>query len=95
MDLSFSRTLEDLSMADLSVGSDNLTCPACRISIIPTRLRSMCPFCGSFYDPQAEEDVNIRSRLDSPRLLPLTTTGGSDHHHLHPVTFRLPRIVSP
>lgn len=40
--------------------SNTLTCPSCRICIIPTRLRTMCPFCGSFYDPADEDDVTRR-----------------------------------
>ena len=45
---------------DSAVAGNTLTCPSCRISIIPTRIRSMCPFCGSFYDPSAEVDVTQR-----------------------------------
>jgi hypothetical protein len=59
----------------------NLTCPSCRITINPNRQRSMCPFCGHFYDPNADLDINLRSnariRDDS-----------------HEETLRLPRIVS-
>lgn len=55
----FSR--EDDLLTEITEGSGNtLTCPSCRISIIPTRIRSMCPFCGSFYDPAIEGDVTQR-----------------------------------
>ena len=47
----------------LSELGQTLTCPSCRISIIPTRHRFICPFCGSFYDTEAENDIGIRSSL--------------------------------
>lgn len=56
---------EDL-LADLG---QTLTCPSCRISIIPTRFRSMCPFCGSFYDSAVETDIGLRSSLSHPHSL--------------------------
>lgn len=44
-----------------------LTCPSCRITCTnsSTRHRSICPFCGSFYDPAAEIDFELR-RLTTP-----------------------------
>lgn len=38
----------------------SLTCPSCRITIDPSRPRSMCPFCGHFYDPNVDTDINLR-----------------------------------
>lgn len=82
---------EDL-LSDLG---QTLTCPSCRISIIPTRLRSMCPFCGSFYDSASEADIGLRSSLSHPLAL---NRGGSDDSDVVDVAVasvngtRLPRI---
>lgn len=39
-----------------------LTCPACRISVVSSRSRAMCPFCGSFYNREANSDTSLRGR---------------------------------
>nr|XP_042904341.1 probable E3 ubiquitin-protein ligase HECTD2 [Parasteatoda tepidariorum] len=49
----------------------SITCPSCRISIVPSRARTMCPFCGSFYNRAANNDVSLRRRsTDDPIRLP-------------------------
>lgn len=68
----------DIRETDPLLPAINLTCPACHITADSTRRRSMCPFCGNFYDPNAESDINVRS---NSRL-------HNDEQHL-----RLPRIV--
>ncbi|KFM72857.1 hypothetical protein X975_01161, partial [Stegodyphus mimosarum] len=51
--------------------SSSITCPSCRISIVPSRARTMCPFCGSFYNRAANNDVSLRRRsADDPVRLP-------------------------
>ncbi|KAM7283145.1 putative E3 ubiquitin-protein ligase HECTD2 [Ixodes scapularis] len=42
-----------------------LTCPACRISVVSSRSRAMCPFCGSFYNRDANSDTSLRGRQGS------------------------------
>lgn len=86
---------EDL-LEDLAA---TLTCPSCHITIIPKRMRAMCPFCGSFYDPAVEGDPLLRSA--QPRL-PLhhvshQESGSTDHMPLVTLSqdhLRLPRLVS-
>lgn len=63
--------------------NSNLICPSCRISFISERPRSMCPFCGSFYDSDAEGNYILRGRNAS-------ITESIDGEN----SFRLPRIVS-
>lgn len=84
--------MDDDLLADLGA---TLTCPSCHITIIPKRMRAMCPFCGSFYDPEVETDPHLRSahrmhhthypRESSREQLPLVAVG---HDHV-----RLPRLV--
>lgn len=72
---------DDDLLTDINEGSRNtLTCPSCRISIIPTRLRSMCPFCGSFYDPAIEEDVSHRIHVNRDKGI-LGDPSARDHIH--------------
>lgn len=56
---------------DITEESPAITCPSCRISIVPSRARTMCPFCGSFYNRAANNDVSLRRRsTDEPVRLP-------------------------
>lgn len=63
---------------------NNHVCPSCRISFITDRPRSMCPFCGHFFDLNAELNVALRGRSNSH----LVDNFDSDDN------LRLPRIVS-
>lgn len=55
-----------------------ITCPSCRISIVPSRARTMCPFCGSFYNRAANNDVSLRRRsTDEPVRLPQLVENGN------------------
>ncbi|XP_074602235.1 putative E3 ubiquitin-protein ligase HECTD2 isoform X3 [Brevipalpus obovatus] len=64
--------------------NSTLICPSCRISFISERPRSMCPFCGSFYDSDAEGNYILRGRNAS-------ITESIDGEN----SFRLPRIQRP
>ncbi|XP_037506563.2 probable E3 ubiquitin-protein ligase HECTD2 [Rhipicephalus sanguineus] len=48
----------------------SLTCPACRISAVSTRQRAMCPFCGSFYNRDANSNTSLRRRTAPGDSLP-------------------------
>ncbi|KAH6947762.1 hypothetical protein HPB50_021138 [Hyalomma asiaticum] len=48
----------------------SLTCPACRISAVSTRARAMCPFCGSFYNRDANSNTSLRRRTAPGDSLP-------------------------
>lgn len=61
-----------------------LVCRSCRISLESERPRSMCPFCGTFYNEAAEDDYNLRSR----GLHQLDDSFDSEDN------LRLPRLVS-
>ncbi|XP_054709351.1 large neutral amino acids transporter small subunit 2-like [Uloborus diversus] len=61
----------DISEENRASNSPSITCPSCRISIVPSRARTMCPFCGSFYNRAANNDVSLRRRSsDEPVRLP-------------------------
>ncbi|KAI1301906.1 putative E3 ubiquitin-protein ligase HECTD2 [Halotydeus destructor] len=76
--------MDSLSREDYG-DEESLTCPSCRISIIASRPRSMCPFCGSFYDPNAEDDVSVRG-VGSP------SQSMAALQPAHEEALRLPRI---
>ncbi|KAK8789045.1 hypothetical protein V5799_021179 [Amblyomma americanum] len=48
----------------------SLTCPACRISAVSSRARAMCPFCGSFYNRDANSNTSLRRRTAPGDSLP-------------------------
>ena len=83
-------------MDDLLVDlGTTLTCPSCHITIIPKRMRAMCPFCGSFYDPDVESDPHLRSAHRMHHRA-YQEEGGSEQLPLVSVTHdhvRLPRLV--
>ncbi|KAG8176214.1 hypothetical protein JTE90_016084, partial [Oedothorax gibbosus] len=62
-------------------GCASLTCPSCRISVVPSRARSMCPFCGSFYNRAADGDVSLRRRSNDrqPVRLPQLVDSNMDN----------------
>ncbi|XP_054709612.1 probable E3 ubiquitin-protein ligase HECTD2 [Uloborus diversus] len=65
----------DISEENRASNSPSITCPSCRISIVPSRARTMCPFCGSFYNRAANNDVSLRRRSsDEPVRLPQLET---------------------
>ncbi|XP_023244373.1 probable E3 ubiquitin-protein ligase HECTD2 [Centruroides sculpturatus] len=54
-----------------AANTSSLTCPSCRITIVPSRTRTMCPFCGSFYNQAANANVSLRSRSTAEEQLRL------------------------
>lgn len=64
-----------------------ITCPSCRISTASTRHRTICPFCGSFYDPAAEIDFELR-RLTTAATPPSTSHFRRDSLSLAPPSYR-------
>ncbi|XP_054168637.1 probable E3 ubiquitin-protein ligase HECTD2 [Oppia nitens] len=63
----FDQTYNEFNVTNLST-IQHLTCPSCHITLTNSRHRSMCPFCGSFYNPNVELDIGLRS--DSRILRP-------------------------
>ncbi|XP_076315726.1 putative E3 ubiquitin-protein ligase HECTD2 [Tachypleus tridentatus] len=56
MDVAEERSLSAVS---------SVTCPSCKISVVPSsRSRTMCPFCGSFYNQAANNNLALRQRHD-------------------------------
>ncbi|RWS05224.1 putative E3 ubiquitin-protein ligase HECTD2-like protein, partial [Dinothrombium tinctorium] len=63
----------------------DITCPNCRITVVLSRARSMCPFCGHFYNPSAEENINLRLR-DSVRQIDSEANEATTAIHLPRIT---------
>ena len=49
------------------------TCRSCQLIYISDRIRILCPYCGSFYDPKAEEDFGLRGNEDKNEYISRTS----------------------
>lgn len=78
-------------MESSASSNTRLTCPSCRITVVMSRTRSMCPFCGNFYDPIAQINFNLRANRNSIDYVndELNDDNSRDYNQL-----RFPRIVS-
>ncbi|GIY20830.1 probable E3 ubiquitin-protein ligase HECTD2 [Caerostris darwini] len=73
-----------------------ITCPSCRISIVPSRARAMCPFCGSFYNRAANNDVSLRRRgSGEPVRLPQLVDNDTNLSRSQPEFFLRGSVRSP